>query len=83
MASIYILYSPLLDKFYVGHTCQSLQERLRKHLSAHGGFTAKVKDWEIVYSEPFPSKDEAYARERQIKAWKSKRKVAQLVQNGR
>ncbi|UPQ77588.1 hypothetical protein [Chryseobacterium nepalense] len=28
----------------MGHSCGDLQERLRKHLSNHRGFTSKVKD---------------------------------------
>ena len=82
MAYLYILYSAELDKFYVGHTTQTLDERLQKHLSEHDGFTAKAKDWAIVYSELLPSKNDAYARERQIKAWKSRKKISQLIQNG-
>ena len=41
---VYILYSRLLDKYYIGHSGSALEERLQKHLSQHKGFTAKVKD---------------------------------------
>jgi len=82
MAYLYILYSPLLDKYYVGHTTQPLEVRLQKHLSNHDGFTAKAKDWTIVHFESFQTKALAYIRERQIKAWKSKNKIIQLIQNG-
>ena len=71
MCYCYILHSKSLDKFYIGHSCEFLQERLRKHLSYHEGFTAKVKDWIIFYHETFDSKALAYKREREIKAWKS------------
>jgi putative endonuclease len=57
-------FSKSLNKYYVGHSCEILQERLRKHLSDHKGFTSKVKDWIIVYSEIFDSKNDAYKRER-------------------
>ncbi|MGE8553535.1 MAG: GIY-YIG nuclease family protein [Chryseobacterium jejuense] len=40
----YILYSESLEKYYIGHSCDDLQERLRKHLSNHKGFTSKAKD---------------------------------------
>jgi putative endonuclease len=82
MACLYILYSPSLDKYYVGHTTLLPEERLRKHLSNHDGFTAKAKDWIIVHTETFPSKALAYARERQIKGWKSKTKIRQLIRSG-
>ncbi|WP_412850440.1 GIY-YIG nuclease family protein [Chryseobacterium sp. PMSZPI] len=79
MCYCYILYSKSLNKYYIGHSCENLQERLRKHLSAHNGFTSKVKDWIIVYTENFCSKTLAYKREREIKAWKSKLKIQKLI----
>jgi len=79
MCYCYILHSKSLDKFYIGHSCEFLQERLKKHLSDHKGFTAKVKDWIIVYHETFDSKTLAYKREREIKAWKSKLKIQKLI----
>jgi putative endonuclease len=71
---VYILYSQTLDKFYVGHTCEVLEERLRRHLTNHKGFTGKVPDWKIVYHESFPDKVEAYARERRLKDGKAGKK---------
>ena len=77
---VYILYSPSLDKFYVGHTGDELIERMRRHLSEHKGFTAKAKDWEIAFTETQPTKEDAYRRELAIKAWKSKRMIQQLIE---
>jgi putative endonuclease len=74
----YILYSASMDKYYIGHTSE-LQERLRKHNTNHKGFTGKVNDWKIVYTEEFQSKTEAYQRERQIKGWKSRQKIEILI----
>ncbi|MFC0427271.1 GIY-YIG nuclease family protein [Chryseobacterium scophthalmum] len=83
MCFCYILYSKSLDKYYVGSSssCEDLQERLRKHLSNHKGHTSKVKDWIIVYFEEFPDKSSAYKRELQIKSWKSKIKISELIKN--
>ncbi|WP_307461033.1 GIY-YIG nuclease family protein [Chryseobacterium sp. SORGH_AS_0447] len=81
MCYCYILYSQSLNKFYIGHSCETLQERLRKHLSNHKGFTSKVKDWEIIYSEKFDSKSNAYTREREIKSWKSAFRIQQLIKD--
>ena len=79
MAAFYILYSDSLDKFYIGHTQEDLDERLRKHNSNHKGFTGKKNDWRIVYSKIFENKSLAYAREREVKAWKSRKKIEKLV----
>ncbi|MGB5556066.1 MAG: GIY-YIG nuclease family protein [Flavobacteriaceae bacterium] len=58
----YILYSPSIDRYYVGHTGEMLEERLRKHLTDHKGYTAKAKDWVFFHTEKFASKSEAYRR---------------------
>jgi putative endonuclease len=75
----YIIYSLHLDRYYIGHTGDILEERLCKHNSDHKGFTGGPADWRFVYFEPFESKTLAYARERQIKAWKSRRMIEQLI----
>jgi len=80
MAFVYILFSTSLDKYYIGCTSSSLEERLRRHLSDHHGFTAKAKDWRIVYSEHFPDKALALKREKEIKSWKSKGIIEKLIQ---
>ena len=79
MAFVYILFSESLDKFYVGSTSTDLADRLRRHLSGHSGFTAKAKDWGIVYTETFPDKAKALKREKEIKAWKSRAMIAKLI----
>ena len=81
MFYFYILYSVSLDKFYIGHT-SDLNDRLKKHNTNHKGFTGKVKDWELKYKEEFHTKKDAYARERQVKKWKSKTRVAELIARG-
>ncbi len=50
-----------------------------EHLSNHKGFTSKAKDWKIVYSEAFSSKELAHLREREIKKWKSRKKIERLI----
>ncbi|MBC7937769.1 MAG: GIY-YIG nuclease family protein [Rhizobacter sp.] len=47
----YILFSASLNKCYIGHTGDSLQERLRKNNTNHKGFTGAKGDWKIVYYE--------------------------------
>ena len=76
----YILYSNKLDKYYTGYTCDDLKERLRRHIQAKKGFTGKADDWKIVYWEQYDSKHQAYARERQVKKWKSREKIELLIQ---
>jgi len=79
MASLYILFSKSLDKYYVGSTSMDVNQRLRRHLSDHKGFTAKAKDWVMVYSEAFEDVSEARKRELQIKKWKSRTLIERLI----
>lgn len=81
MCIVYILHSESLDKFYIGHTCEDIKERIRKHLIDHKGFTTRSKDWKLMYTEDFETKSEAYAREREIKKWKSKKQIIDLIEN--
>ena len=68
MCFVYILYSKKADKYYVGYTCDSIEDRMKKHLSNHKGFTGKFDDWKCVYIETYNSRVEAYGREREIKS---------------
>jgi putative endonuclease len=75
---VYILYSAHLDLFYIGSS-QNPEIRLAKHLANHRGFTGKAKDWIICFTETFPGKAEAQKRERQLKNWKNKERIQQLI----
>jgi len=78
MFYLYILYSASRDKYYVGST-SNLAERLKAHNSNHRGFTGRTGDWEIVYTENYSTREEAYARERAVKKWKSRRLIEKLI----
>ena len=75
----YILYSEKVDKFYVGMT-SNLEERMRKHNSKNKGFTNQADDWKHVFVEEFVIKEEALSREKEIKNWKSRKKIIELIQ---
>jgi len=83
MYHLYILYSKTLDKYYVGYTGNELLERLRKHNSNHKGFTGRASDWAVCYKENFATKTEAYAREREVKKWKSRSRIQKLILESR
>ena len=76
---VYILFSALRNTFYVGSTGDNLQERLRKHNTNHKGYTGNTGDWEMKYKEPYELKADALKREKQIKNWKSRKRIEQLI----
>jgi putative endonuclease len=77
--TVYILYSNSIDKYYIGFTGDDLQERLRRHNSDHKGFTGRKADWVIVHTEIFTTKAAALKREKEIKKWKSRKMIQQLI----
>ena len=77
----YILFSKKLNRYYLGHT-RDLFERIRKHNSHHKGYTGKVDNWELLYSKKYSSKSDAYARERQVKSWKNRNRIEELIARG-
>ena len=79
MYTTYILYSTLLDKYYIGFTADDIKCRIDKHLANHRGFTGKAKDWKLVFHELYKTKQEAMQREKQIKGWKSSLRIKELI----
>ena len=83
MYTVYILYSQSANRYYVGHT-DDIEARMANHNGSgptHGRYTRKNGPWNLVYTEVgFNSRSEAVCRERQIKAWKSRKKIEQLIQ---
>lgn len=62
--------------FYVGHT-DDLERRIAEHQSGMlHGFTAERLPVELVWSQEFPTRDEAKAAERQVKGWSRAKKLA-------
>ena len=72
MFFVYIIFSEKLNRYYVGHT-EDIVVRLNQHNSGFSSFTAKAKDWKLVYSEIFKTREAAHKREREIKAKKSRK----------
>ncbi|MCB0707995.1 MAG: GIY-YIG nuclease family protein [Chitinophagaceae bacterium] len=79
MPFCYILYSKSLGSYYVGSTSLTVEERLKRHLQMHKGYTAKAKYWMVVFSQYFETNEEARKRECEIKSWKSKRMIERLI----
>ena len=62
--------------YYTGHT-DNLEARLAAHQTgAIPGYTVKRRPVSLVFSEQFHSREEAFARERQVKSWSRAKKEA-------
>lgn len=65
--------------YYTGHT-DDLDRRMAEHHSGScEGYTSLRRPVELVWSQEFPSRDEAIQRERQVKDWSRAKKEA-LIQ---
>ncbi|TMI93477.1 MAG: GIY-YIG nuclease family protein [Bacteroidetes bacterium] len=77
-AYCYILYSPSLDKYYVGSTTD-IARRVQEHNRGKDKFTRTGRPWTLVYREEFESLIEARGRERYIKRMKSRKFIEALI----
>ncbi len=75
---VYILFSKTKNRYYIGYT-SNLEERIIRHNQKSKGFTGNVDDWKVVYIEKYETKEQAHQRELQIKSWKSRIKIQDLI----
>ena len=78
MFYLYILRSEKTGRYYVGST-GDLEDRIRCHNSGYSKATKGGVPWLLVYSEEFASKSDAYRRELEIKSWKSRILIEDLI----
>jgi putative endonuclease len=79
MASVYILYSKKLNKYYIG-SCLALEVRMAEHLNKKfaDSFTSKADDWELFYSIIDLEYNQARKIEKHIKRMRSKKYIQDL-----
>jgi predicted GIY-YIG superfamily endonuclease len=64
------------NSYYTGHT-DSLDERFAKHQRGEiDGYTSTRRPVTLVFSEDFPTREEALTCEQQIKGWSRRKKEA-------
>ncbi len=82
MANTYIIYSLLLDKYYVGACHEHLQNRIKNHNSGKYGlrtFTSQTQDWKLFLSFECVDYPHAVRLERKIKSMKSRKYILNLL----
>ncbi|MEP6676652.1 MAG: GIY-YIG nuclease family protein [Ferruginibacter sp.] len=78
----YILYSKGFDRFYVGST-ENIHSRLLRHNNKMIPSTKKYIPWTIIYTEEFKTRAEAFTREQEIKAKKSRKYIEWLISSSK
>ncbi len=65
--------------YYAGHT-DDLDMRIAQHRTgAFGGYTAKRLPVALVWSDSFPTREDAFAAEHRIKGWSRAKKEALIA----
>ena len=76
MHFLYFLYSPSIDKYYIGQSAK-VEERISYHNSDENSiWTKRGKPWILVAQFVFPTEKDALIAERFIKNQKSRKLIA-------
>ena len=73
---IYILTNHTNRVLYTGVTNDITRRTFEHRLKIDGGFAEKYNAYKLVYTEEKNSTKDAIAREKQIKGWSRKKKIA-------
>jgi putative endonuclease len=74
----YIIYSKLLDKFYIGST-NNPERRLWEHNSRLSTYTKQTSDWTKVFSKGFLTRSEAIKFEKYLKSLKNCKVLTDII----
>jgi len=78
MHHVYILYSPLVDRYFVGSET-NLEKSVKRHNSGKNRHTKTGIPWNLVHREEFESREDAREKERRIKASKDREELIGFI----
>jgi putative endonuclease len=82
MFTVYILFSPSLDRYYIGQTAD-LPQRLSYHKAGATAVTARTSDWQLVFAEDVLTRADAMQLEKAIKRGKSHSSIRRYIADPR
>ena len=81
MYFVYALYSKEFDKIYIGYS-SDVNRRLVSHNHKNNThWTSKFQPWIIIYTEEHDSKALALKREKQLKSYRGRQFIRELIAN--
>lgn len=80
MYSVYVLQSVGHNRYYIGHT-SDIPKRVMRHNNGYVRSTKAYRPWNVVYTEHYNTKSQAYKREMEIKSYKGGIPFQKLVNN--
>jgi putative endonuclease len=78
----YILQSEATKRYYIGQTA-NVENRVAYHNANYSLSLKNRGPWKLVHTEQYETRAEAVRRERQIKSWKDRRMIANLLSASR
>lgn len=82
MYYVYMLYSAVVDRYYVGQT-SNLEDRLKRHNQGRSKYTKSGIPWNLVYKESFETRSESMKREIKLKQSKSREHLVREINTER
>ncbi len=76
----YILFSPSLNRYYIGQT-GNIRARLRFHINGSTAYTQQAKDWMLVFLQQTSTRAAAMHLERKIKQAKCRQTIQRYIHN--
>ena len=77
---VYILYSKLFNRLYIGQT-NNLEKRIHLHNSGHVPSTKHYLPWQKIYHEEFSSRTEAVLMEKNWKKSHKRRIIKEMIKH--
>jgi putative endonuclease len=78
MTFLYILYSKIIDRYYIG-VSPDVEDRLCRHNNSGNKSTKCTYEWKLVYKESYSTRSNAMKREFEIKGKKSRKYIDWLI----
>jgi putative endonuclease len=78
---VYVIYSEQFDKIYIGYSSDPDKRLLSHNFLSKKGWTIRFRPWTKIYSEPYPTKEQAIRREKELKTAKGRKFIWQLIKN--
>ena len=82
MYNVYILQSEKNHSYYIG-SAKNIQSRLKQHNNGNVASTRYKKPYKLVFSQEFPTKEDAQRNEKKIKSWKRRDFVERIISDGK
>ncbi len=73
MFTVYVLYSSIHDKIYIGYTSNLIQRIWNHNFGKDKSFTKNFRPWLVIYCEYFETKSEAMRREKELKTFQGRK----------